>query len=53
MNFLKPVEILEGTYTLRLLIDPEPLEIEVSVRADRKLELHLNKDNETWKIQIK
>jgi len=49
----KPVEILEGTYTLRLLVDPEPIEMEVSVRPDQTLQLHLKKDNQTWKIQEK
>lgn len=49
----KPVEILEGTYTLRLLLAPEPIEMEVSVRPDQTLKLLLKKDNQTWKIQEK
>jgi hypothetical protein len=49
----KPVDILEGTYTLRLLVDPEPMEMEVSVLPDRTLQLHLKKDNQSWKIQEK
>ncbi|MDH4219257.1 MAG: hypothetical protein OEY18_02585 [Candidatus Aminicenantes bacterium] len=49
----KPVEILEGTFILRLLLDPEPIEMNVTIKPDQKLKLHLKKENETWMIQEK
>jgi hypothetical protein len=49
----KPIQILEGTYTLRLLVDPGPIEMEVTVKPNQTLQLHIKKDNQTWKIQEK
>lgn len=45
-----PVRVLEGTYNLRLLLQPEPLEIEISVKADATERLILRKEGENWKL---
>ncbi len=44
----EPVEILEGNYTLRLLLQPEPLELAVTVRPEETLRLTLKKEAEKW-----
>jgi hypothetical protein len=47
----EPVQVLEGSYTLRLLLQPEPLEIAVGVRPDETLRLTLKKEAEKWVLQ--
>jgi len=47
----EPVQILEGNYTLRLLLQPEPLEIAVTVRPDETIRLTLKKEAEKWVLQ--
>jgi len=44
----EPVQILEGNYTLRLLLQPEPLELAVTVRPEETVRLTLKKEAEKW-----
>ena len=46
----EPVQVLEGAYNLRLLLQPEPLETEISVKADATERLILKKEGENWKL---
>ncbi len=46
----EPVRVLEGEYNLKLLLQPEPLEIRISVKADTTAKLILKKDAEKWKL---
>jgi hypothetical protein len=45
-----PVQVLEGEYTLKLLLQPEPLEIKISIRAGATASLILKKEAEAWKV---
>ncbi len=47
----EPVQILEGNYTLRLFLQPEPLEMAVTVRPDETIRLTLKKEAEKWLLQ--
>jgi hypothetical protein len=47
----EPVEILEGNYTLRLLLQPEPLELAVTVKPEETVRLTLKKEAEKWVLQ--
>jgi Mg-chelatase subunit ChlD len=47
----EPVQVLEGTYTLKLLLQPEPLEIRITVKPDAKATLTLKKEGEIWAIR--
>ena len=44
------VRILEGTYTLRVLLEPEPLEEAVTVKPGQKSRLELKRDKDTWTL---
>ena len=44
----EPVQVLEGTYTLKLLLQPEPLEIRITVKPDAKATLTLKKEADQW-----
>lgn len=46
----EPVQVLEGEYKLKLLLQPEPLEIGISVKADTTARLVLKKEAEKWKL---
>jgi len=46
----EPVQILEGNYTLRLLLQPDPLEMSVTIKPDGKTTLTLKKDAEKWEL---
>ena len=45
------VKLKEGTYALRVLLAPEPLEKKVSLKAGEKLALTLKKTGEKWELQ--
>lgn len=47
----KAVKVLEGTYTLKLLLQPEPLEIRITVKPDAKATLTLKKEADQWKLK--
>jgi hypothetical protein len=44
------IRIMEGTYTLRVLLEPEPIEIAVTVNPGQKSRLQLKKERDTWTI---
>jgi len=46
----EPVQVVEGEYRLKLLLQPEPLEIRISVKAGTTERLILKKEAETWKV---
>jgi len=46
----EPVQVLEGVYNLKLLLQPEPLEIRITVKADATARLTLKKEAEKWKL---
>jgi hypothetical protein len=46
----EPVQVLEGEYILRLLIQPDPLEIRITVNADTTERMTLRKEAEKWKL---
>ena len=45
-----PIRIMEGTYTLRVLLEPESLETTVAVKPGQKSRLQLKKEKEKWTI---
>jgi hypothetical protein len=45
-----PVSVLEGTYTLRLLLEPEPLEKAMIVKPGQITQLELKRDKDTWTL---
>ena len=45
------VRVMEGTYTLRLLLEPEPLEITVIIKPGIKTMLLLKKVDGKWVIE--
>jgi len=46
----EPVQILEGTYSLKLLLQPEALETDITITADVRKKLTLSKDAEKWTL---
>jgi hypothetical protein len=46
----EPVQVLEGAYNLKLLLQPEPLEIGITVKANATARLILKKEKEKWKL---
>ena len=44
------VQVMEGAYKLRLLLQPEPLEIGITVTADTTEKLVLKKEGENWRL---
>ncbi len=49
----EPAEVMEGTYTLRLLLEPHPLETKVVIKAEGEHRYFLKKEQEEWVIQEK
>ena len=47
----EPVQVLEGTYTLKLLLQPGPLEIRITIKPDAKATLTLKKDADQWVLK--
>jgi hypothetical protein len=45
------IRIMEGAYTLRLLVDPEPFETAIIVKPRQKSTLVLTKQQDKWVIQ--
>lgn len=46
-----PIRLMEGTYTLRLLVEPEPFEAGITVRPGQKTTIALAKEKERWIIK--
>jgi Mg-chelatase subunit ChlD len=46
----EPVQVLEGDYKLKLLLQPEPIELSISVKAETTARLILKKEVEKWKL---
>jgi len=44
----EPVDVLEGSYTLRLLLQPEPLEVRLTVSPEATISLTLKKEGDMW-----
>ena len=42
------IRLMEGTYTLRVLLEPEPLEKTVTVKPGQRSLLELKRDKDTW-----
>jgi len=49
----EPAEVMEGTYTLRLLLEPKHLETKIDIVADGEHRYFLKKEKEEWIIQEK
>lgn len=49
----KPVNVIEGTYTLRLMLETEPLETSITVNPEEKSVLLLKKEKDKWVIKEK
>ncbi len=49
----EPVRVMEGTYKLRLILEPQPLEVNITVKPGQKSLLLLKKENEKWTINEK
>jgi hypothetical protein len=45
------VRIMEGSYTLRLLVDPEPFETAITIKPRQKSTLILTKEQDKWVIK--
>jgi len=45
------IRIMEGAYTLRLLVDPEPFETAITIKPRQKSTLILTKEQEKWTIK--
>jgi len=45
------IEIIEGSYTFRLLVEPEPFEMAITVEPEQKSILILTKEKNKWKIK--
>ena len=45
------VRVMEGTYTLHLLLEPEPLEMTITVKPGQKSSFILKKEKEKWIIK--
>jgi FKBP-type peptidyl-prolyl cis-trans isomerase len=47
----EPIRLMEGSYTLRVLVEPEPFEAGIIVRPGQKTTIILAKDKEKWIIK--
>jgi hypothetical protein len=47
----EPIRLMEGSYTLRLLVEPEPFEAKITVRPGQKTTIILAKEKEVWTIK--
>lgn len=47
----EPVKIMEGTYALKLMLEPEPIEQKITIKADQELTLMLVKQDDKWIIK--
>ena len=47
----EPVKVMEGVYTLRLLLDPEPIEQSVTIKPNQTLTLLFKKEQDKWIIK--
>ncbi len=45
------VKIAEGTYTLKLMLEPEPIELKLTIKADQELTFILVKQDDKWIIK--
>jgi len=47
----EPIRLMEGSYILRLLVEPEPFEAEIVVRPGQKTKVIFAKEKERWIIK--
>lgn len=47
----EPVQVMEGTYALKLIMKPRPLEIQINVKPDAKEILTLKKEEDHWILE--
>lgn len=47
----EPVQVMEGTYTLKLLLQPEPLETTITIKPDATARLTLKKEGDQWVLK--
>jgi len=47
----EPVRVMEGSYTLRLMLEPEPIEESITVKPGVKSSFILTKENKKWVIE--
>jgi Mg-chelatase subunit ChlD len=47
----EPVQVMEGTYTLKLLLQPEPLETSITIKPDATARLTLKKKGDQWVLE--
>ncbi len=45
------IRLMEGSYTLRLLVDPVPFETAITIKPGQKSTLILTKEQDKWKIK--
>lgn len=45
------IRLMEGSYTLRLLVEPEPFEAEITVRSAQKTKVIFAKEKDKWVIK--
>lgn len=46
----EPVRVMEGSYRLRLHLEPEPLEVTITVKPVQKSSFTLQKEKDKWII---
>jgi len=47
----EPIRLMEGSYTLRLLVEPEPFEAGITVKPGQKTKIIFTKEKERWIIK--
>jgi len=47
----EPIRLMEGSYILRLLVEPEPFEAGITVRPVQKTSVILATEKEKWIIK--
>jgi hypothetical protein len=47
----EPIRLMEGSYTLRLLVEPEPFEAKITVRSAQKTKVIFAKEKDKWVIK--
>jgi hypothetical protein len=45
------IRLMEGSYLLRLLVEPEPFEAAISIKPGQKTTITLGKDMDKWFIK--
>ncbi len=47
----EPVRVMNGTYRLRLMLEPQPLEVNIAIKPGQKSLLYLKKEKGKWIIK--